>query len=55
MISRALSGSFQKAGFSVRAFRSSSRACALSQSKMPPQQARHLLDLGHDLFGFRAH
>jgi hypothetical protein len=22
---------------------------------MPPQQARHLLDLGHDLLGFRAH
>jgi hypothetical protein len=55
MMSRALSGSFQKSGDSVRAFRSSRRASAVSQSKMPPQQAQHLLDFGDGFFGLGTH
>jgi hypothetical protein len=55
MIGRAFSGSAQKFGFSVRAVRSSSLAWAVSQSKMPPQQAYDLLDFGDDLGDFGAH
>jgi phosphoglycerate dehydrogenase-like enzyme len=55
MIGRAFSGSAQKFGFSVRAVRSSSRAWAVSQSKMPPQQVQHLLDFGDGLGRFGAH
>jgi hypothetical protein len=55
MTSRAFSGSLQKSGDSVRLFRSSSRACAVSQSKMPPQQVQHLLDFGDLLFSLGAH
>jgi hypothetical protein len=55
MMPRAFSGSLQKSGDSVRAFRSSSRASAVSQSKMPPQQGQHLLDFGDGFFGFGPH
>jgi hypothetical protein len=51
----ALAGSFQNSGASTSAFSSASRLCALSQSKMPPQQPDGLLD-GIDLgFDFSAH
>jgi hypothetical protein len=55
MTSRALSGSDQKSGASVRALKSAKRASAVSQSKMPPQQVQHLLDFGDGFFGFSAH
>jgi hypothetical protein len=55
MMSRAFSGSLQKSGDSVLAFRSSSLASAVSQSKMPPQQAQHLLDFGDGFFSLGAH
>jgi hypothetical protein len=55
MISRAFSGSDQKSGASVRALKSSRRASAVSQSKMPPQQVQHLLDFGDGFLGFGTH
>jgi hypothetical protein len=55
MMSRAFSGSLQKSGDSVRALRSSRRASAVSQSKMPPQQVQHLLDFGGGFFSLGAH
>jgi len=41
----ARAASFQSSGFSASAFSSARRFCALSQSKMPPQQGQALLDL----------
>jgi hypothetical protein len=42
-------------GSSAAAFSSARRAFALSQSKMPPQQADSLLDLFDDGLDFGAH
>jgi hypothetical protein len=42
-------------GFSAFAFSSSRRRMDLSQSKMPPQQGKRLLDLGDVAFGFGKH
>ncbi len=44
-----------QAGSSAWRLSSSSRARALSTSKMPPQQSDRLLDLGDDIANFRAH
>jgi hypothetical protein len=55
MISRAFSGLFQRSGDSDWAFSASRRGSAVSQSKMPPQQAQRLLDFGDDLFDFHTH
>jgi hypothetical protein len=55
MSSRAFSGSFQKSGDSDWAFRLSMRGWAVSQSKMPPQQAYDLLDFKDDLLDFHTH
>jgi hypothetical protein len=47
--------SFQSLGSSALWFSSASRACAVSQSKMPPQENESLLD-GIDVFlRFGAH
>jgi hypothetical protein len=51
----ARSGEFQKEGFSTAAFSSASRCFARSQSKMPPQQADHLLDFIDGRLDFGAH
>jgi hypothetical protein len=51
----AFSGEFQKSGLSTAAFSSARRCCALSQSKMPPQQADHLLDFIDGGLDFGAH
>jgi hypothetical protein len=55
MVTRAFSGSLQNSGDSVCAVSASRRSCAVSQSKMPPQQAQHLLDVGDGFFDFRTH
>jgi hypothetical protein len=46
---------FQRFGSSAAAFSSSSRFLARSQSKMPPQQADHLLDFIDKGLDFGAH
>jgi hypothetical protein len=51
----AFSGLFQSEGSSAFAFSSSSRRCAVSQSKMPPQQCQRLLDLLGDGLCFCTH
>ena len=51
----AASWSFQRLGSSARAFSSSRRLSAASQSKMPPQQAQGLLDLVDHGLGLGAH
>jgi hypothetical protein len=51
----ALPLSFQKLGSSACLFSSARRACALSTSKMPPQQPQRPLDLFDGFFGFGAH
>src|SRR5579864_9032147 len=48
-------GSFQRLGSSACRFSSARRTRALSTSKMPPQQACGLLDLGDDVLDFGAH
>jgi hypothetical protein len=55
MVRCALALSFQKAGFSASLFSSARRRCAVSTSKMPPQQANGLLDFVDQILGFRAH
>ena len=51
----AAAASFQRSGSSARAFSSSRRATATSQSKMPPQQRDGLLDLFVKGVGFGGH
>jgi hypothetical protein len=51
----ASAGLFQRLGSSALAFSSARRRWALSQSKMPPQQGKRLLDLADGSFDFRAH
>jgi hypothetical protein len=48
-------GLFQIAASSARAFSSSRRRSALSQSKMPPQQVEGLLDFFDGALDFGAH
>jgi hypothetical protein len=48
-------GLFQSFGSSALAFRSARRFGAVSQSKMPPQQAQRFLDLVGDVLGLGAH
>jgi len=51
----AAAGSFQIAGSSARAFSSSRRRRATSQSKMPPQQGDGLLDIVYGAGDFGTH
>jgi hypothetical protein len=55
MTLRAFCGLLQKVGSSARRFRSSRRADAVSQSKMPPQQRQGLADGVGVLLGVGAH
>jgi hypothetical protein len=55
MTSCATCGSFHSAGSSALAFSSASFFWALSQSKMPPQQAYGLLHLVDKIDDFGAH
>jgi hypothetical protein len=55
MTSCATWGSFHRAGSSALAFSSASFFWALSQSKMPPQQAYGLLHLIDKINDFGAH
>ena len=48
-------GLFQSLGSSARLFSSARRACAVSQSKMPPQQRQGLADGFGEFLGFGAH
>jgi hypothetical protein len=47
--------SFQSAGSSAALFSSARRPTARSQSKMPPQQGKILLDLFHDVRHLGSH
>src|SRR3974390_1179199 len=47
--------SFQRLGFSASLFNSARRRCAVSTSKMPPEQRERLLYLFDKDFGFSAH
>jgi hypothetical protein len=55
MIFCAASVSFQRLGSSAWAFSSARRRCAVSQSKMPPQQPDRLLGGFGERFDFSAH
>ena len=55
MIFCAASALFQRLGSSTLAFSSARRRCAVSTSKMPPQQSHGLLDGLNQRFGFGAH
>ena len=48
-------GRSRDAGSSASLFSSARRRCAVSTSKMPPQQRHRLLDLFDKFLGFRAH
>src|SRR6185312_16035578 len=47
--------SFHRPGSSASLFSSARRRCAVSTSKMPPQQEHRLLDLFDEFLGFSAH
>jgi hypothetical protein len=55
MVRWAWAWSFQKLGSSAALFSSARRLCAVSTSKMPPQQPHRLLDFFDQILGFRAH